>query len=135
MYTMIILPVPKMASFIPSVMPLLFTDATLELLRSDRGESPVIFYGFHYFDPHAPYDREFDNFKGGTMRRCRIWIVRWGRLLCIAETGMTGLFFAVGDHGEGLGDHGEDTHGDMLYSNDTQGSAYHLWTRLGTEVV
>jgi len=89
------------------------TDATLELLRNDRGESPL-FLWVHYFDPHAPYDREFENVRGYDAEVS--YMDRQMGRLCSSLNRNDWLVFAVGDHGEGLGDHGEDTHGDMLYS-------------------
>ncbi|MBD3237594.1 MAG: sulfatase-like hydrolase/transferase, partial [Candidatus Eisenbacteria bacterium] len=91
----------------------------LDWLREHRGES--WFAWLHYFDPHdpyappAPYDTRFDDpydgelaymdaHLGGLFRELR-HLGLWDRT----------LIAIVADHGEGLGDHEEETHSLFLY--------------------
>jgi arylsulfatase A-like enzyme/Flp pilus assembly protein TadD len=81
---------------------------------------PPFFLWVHYFDPHLPYvppepyrsrfpDRPYDG---------EIAFVdhELGRLLVAARRRAPVLLVAVaGDHGESLGEHGEDGHGVFLY--------------------
>lgn len=90
------------------------TDTALEHIRRMGGDSPV-FLWVHYFDPHAPYDRKFGSLEGYDAEIAYM-DHHVGRLLASLNR-KDWLVCAVGDHGEGLGDHGEKTHGDMLYSS------------------
>lgn len=81
---------------------------------------PPFFFWVHYFDPHLPYvapepfrtrfrDRPYDG-------EIAFMDSEFGRLLEAARTRAPSLLVAVaGDHGEGLGDHGEAAHGVFLY--------------------
>lgn len=78
----------------------------------------------HLYDPHAPYappepwrsrfaDRPYDG-------EVAYASAQMGRLLARLEaTGLTNSTIVVvaGDHGEGLGDHGESTHGMLAYDS------------------
>ncbi|MEM8962284.1 MAG: sulfatase-like hydrolase/transferase [Acidobacteriota bacterium] len=82
------------------------------------------FAWLHYFDPHqpldppSPYDQIFrhnpydgeiafaDQSLGSVRRQLEEWGV-WDRTLVVV----------VGDHGEGLGEHGEDTHSMLVYNS------------------
>ena len=82
------------------------------------------FLWVHLYDPHAPYDPPADwrakaqgNAYDGEVAYADTQI---GRLL----DGLKGralfdsaLVVAAGDHGEGLGEHGEDTHGMLAYDS------------------
>ncbi len=96
------------------------TDAALAAL--DRAPSGPFFLWVHYFDPHVeyrppppwshrfagrPYDGEIA-FMDAEIGRLLDGMAGRGRL---RET----LVVAVGDHGEALGDHGERTHGLLVY--------------------
>jgi len=86
-----------------------------------RGREPFFLWA-HYFDPHAPYDppppydrdfagREYD----GEIAYADACL---GRLLAaLDEAGRTAdtLIVVTADHGEGLGDHQEKTHGIFVY--------------------
>jgi Flp pilus assembly protein TadD len=80
------------------------------------------FLWLHLFDPHAPY-RPPEPYA--TLHRSRPYDgeiaftdALLGRLLATVEergTGPAPLICVVGDHGEGLGEHGEEEHGLFLY--------------------
>jgi arylsulfatase A-like enzyme/Flp pilus assembly protein TadD len=98
------------------------TEAALRWLSSLDLAGAPFFAWVHYFDPHAPYeppaeygarfaDRPYDGevaFVDAQLRRLLEWIDR--RRL----TGRT-LVLVTADHGESLGEHGEDTHGVFVY--------------------
>jgi tetratricopeptide (TPR) repeat protein len=82
------------------------------------------FLWVHLYDPHAPYDPPADyraraggNAYDGEVAYADAQV---GRLLeALAARGLTGTTAVVvaGDHGEGLGDHGEATHGMLVYDS------------------
>jgi arylsulfatase A-like enzyme/Tfp pilus assembly protein PilF len=95
------------------------TDAVLRALGDLE---PPFFLWVHYFDPHLPYvapepyrtrfaGRPYDGeiaFMDGQLGRLVDAVrARHGKL----------VIAAVGDHGESLGDHGEDAHGVFLYQS------------------
>ncbi len=101
------------------------TDSALEML--DRLQGGPFFVWVHYFDPHAGYEppspwRErfaADPYDG----EIAFMDSEIGRLLdgldgrgLAADT----LIVATADHGESLGEHGEDTHGIFLYEATTR---------------
>jgi arylsulfatase A-like enzyme/Tfp pilus assembly protein PilF len=76
----------------------------------------------HLYDAHAPYAAPApvgDQFKGRPYDGEIAYVDRVvGRLLAtLSESGAVDrtLVIAIGDHGEALGDHGEDEHGMFLY--------------------
>lgn len=77
----------------------------------------------HFFDPHDPYNAHEDLFGNAFAHPYDAEIAfmdrQIGRLLnFLKEQGLekNTLVIAVGDHGEGLGEHGEETHGIMAYN-------------------
>jgi arylsulfatase A-like enzyme/Tfp pilus assembly protein PilF len=81
-------------------------DAALQWLSEQRGDQPF-FCWIHLFDPHDPYAGEVayaDNVLGEILEALR-------------KRGLydKSLIVVVGDHGEGLGEHEELTHGYFLY--------------------
>jgi choline-sulfatase len=74
----------------------------------------------HYYDPHAPYEPP-GNWKGASAARRYAGEVAYvdrevGRLLAALPATSGGRIVAVvGDHGEMLGEHGEQEHGLFLY--------------------
>jgi len=100
------------------------TDSAIGWLdrREAAGATSPFFMWVHYFDPHLPYSspnqrlprfasRPYDAeiaFADYHMGRL---IERLGRDGTLNET----LVVLVGDHGEALGEHGEPTHGMLLY--------------------
>lgn len=80
------------------------------------------FIWVHFFDPHAPYDppspyrsqyagRLYDGEIAYTDAQLGRLLGRLRELDLEKKT----LFVALGDHGESLGEHGESTHGILLY--------------------
>jgi choline-sulfatase len=97
-------------------------DAALEWIGSSPAQP--FFMWVHLYDPHAPYDppAEFRTKAGehpydGEVAYADAQI---GRLLSTlgARGLLDGTLVAVtGDHGEGLGDHGEQAHGMLAYDS------------------
>jgi arylsulfatase A-like enzyme/Tfp pilus assembly protein PilF len=97
-------------------------DAALAWLRQDNGHP--FFAWIHLYDPHAPYHappdyqgrmrgRPYDAevlFADAQVGRVLEWLKASG------QDGRT-IVAITGDHGEGLGDHGEDTHGMLAYDS------------------
>jgi arylsulfatase A-like enzyme/Flp pilus assembly protein TadD len=98
-------------------------EPALEWIREQRAKS---FFAFiHFYDPHTPYDppEPFAN-RYGTDRNGRYdGEVAYvdslvGQLLAVLEEENLyedTLIVLLGDHGESLGEHGEDTHGFFIY--------------------
>lgn len=97
------------------------TDAVLARLAQSNG-SPPLFLWVHYYDPHAPYvppepyrtRYARDPYRGEVAAMDE----QIGRLVTAFQqrSGIAAIAI-VGDHGEGLGDHGESQHGDLLYQS------------------
>jgi choline-sulfatase len=91
------------------------TDRALAALRSG-GDAPL-FLWVHYYDTHEPYSspEAFANRSGGNAYNAAVTYVdsEVGRLLKALKPGT--LVAVVSDHGEALGDHGELTHGSLLF--------------------
>ena len=89
---------------------------------STKSQGPF-FAWIHLYDPHAPYAPPSD-FRGGTgsayddeVAYADAQIARvfeWIRARGMADST---LIVVAGDHGEGLGDHGERTHGMLVYDS------------------
>lgn len=89
---------------------------------SEQAEQPL-FLWVHYFDPHAPYDPP-EPFRSQYPASPYLGEVAamdeaLGRLVAAFERTAPGPVAVVvaGDHGEGLGDHGESQHGLLLYES------------------
>lgn len=92
----------------------------IEFIRSAKDER--FFLWLHYFDPHRPY---LPHGGPGTspqddpyLSEIRYADAHFGRV--VAELEQLNLrdrtlVIVVGDHGEGLGEHGEDTHSFLVY--------------------
>jgi arylsulfatase A-like enzyme len=99
-------------------------DAALTWLNQPPTDQPPPFFVWlHLYDPHAPYSPPPD-FRGRTASPYDDEIAyadaQAGRLLewlRAHQTAAGTLTIVVGDHGEGLGDHGERTHGMLLYDS------------------
>ncbi len=97
------------------------TDRALAWL--DRRSSQPRFAWVHYFDPHAPYEppepfrRRYA--KAPYLGEVAAMDEQLGRLVAAFERRATGPIAIVvaGDHGEGLGDHGEAQHGNLVYQS------------------
>lgn len=99
------------------------TDAALAWL-SDRDKSRPFFCWVHLFDPHLPYFEHAalrgTRYAGKKTYDAEIAFMdrQVARLMDFLEReGLTEqtLIVAMGDHGEGLGEHAEPDHGYMLY--------------------
>jgi len=95
-------------------------DRALEWLRAPR--TAPFFAWVHLFDPHAPYDppppfrqRFAKDLYAGEVAYADSQVQRL--LAWIEGTGLreSTLVVVTSDHGEGLGDHGEDEHGFFVY--------------------
>jgi arylsulfatase A-like enzyme/Tfp pilus assembly protein PilF len=92
----------------------------------ERGVSQPRFMWVHYFDPHAPYQPP-EPFRTQFASRPYLGEVaamdhELARLVQAferraAQSGVAAAIIVVGDHGEGLGDHGELQHGNLLYQS------------------
>ncbi len=102
-------------------------DSAIRWLTKQQPQSSAapFFCWVHLYDPHDPYlahpdefgdrfqDRRYDGELAYTDRQV-------GRLLdALDKLGMTDrtVIVVVGDHGESLGEHGEETHGYMLHES------------------
>lgn len=97
------------------------TDRALAFL-STPSPAPV-FLWVHYFDPHAPYVPP-EAFRGRFREKPYLGEIaamdaQIGRLVAAFERQAPGpaAIAVVGDHGEGLGDHGESQHGNLVYQS------------------
>ncbi len=97
-------------------------DAALEWLAGQPGKRPV-FLWVHLFDAHAPYEppepwrsRFADRLYDGEIAAADAALAR----LVAAVDRRDPLIVVAADHGEGLGDHGELTHGIFLYEETTR---------------
>ena len=98
------------------------TDAVLAELRQPSDKPRFIWV--HYYDPHAPYSAPVDGGNAGTVRQRYLreiqfvdeQIARLTQPFHEAARG-SGARIIVGDHGEGLGDHGESEHGHLLFQS------------------
>src|SRR5262249_30554815 len=87
--------------------------------RRSTGEKRPFFLWVHFFDPHRPYDppepfrsdyrdRPYDGEIAFVDRQI-------GQLLNLGITQLPTIVAITADHGEGLGEHDEPTHGLLLY--------------------
>jgi tetratricopeptide (TPR) repeat protein len=82
------------------------------------------FVWVHYFDPHAPYapPERFRHAQAPYFGEVAAMDEELGRLVRAFEercrsAGRPAAIVIAGDHGEGLGDHGESQHGNLLYQS------------------
>jgi len=94
--------------------------AGLRLAGSRSGKR--LFLWVQFFDPHDPYDppppfreRYSSDPYQGEIARVDAALAELVPALERSLAGETILVCVVGDHGEGLGEHGEDTHGFFIY--------------------
>jgi len=89
-----------------------------EALQFLASASPPFFLWVHLYDPHAPYDPP-DGYAGkGYRGEIAYADSQVGRIVdALRARGLldSTLVVATADHGEGLGDHGEDEHGALVY--------------------
>lgn len=96
------------------------TDAAIAWLRSAASKKFFLFV--HYFDPHAPYAAPGGLAGAATPYDAEIAFVdqQVGRLLAeLRELALEKktLVMLLGDHGEGLGEHGQETHSYFVYDS------------------
>lgn len=100
------------------------TDRAVTYLQT--ADQTPLFLWVHYFDPHTPYRPPADlqsqfaakPYLGEVAAMDR----QLGRLVDAFQTRsaaqrLPSAILVVGDHGEGLGDHGEQQHGNLLYQS------------------
>jgi arylsulfatase A-like enzyme/tetratricopeptide (TPR) repeat protein len=97
------------------------TDAVLSYLATPSPQP--LFLWVHYFDPHYPYtppEPFLSRFRGKPyLGEVAAMDEQLGRLVDAFERSVAGptAIVVVGDHGEGLGEHGEAFHGNLLYQS------------------
>ena len=104
------------------------TDSVLAQLSGPLGHragtsSKPLFVWVHYFDPHYPYEPP-EPYRTRFPGRPYLGEVAFmdselGRLVAAFDQHAPGptAIVLVGDHGEGLGEHGEALHGNLLYQS------------------
>jgi choline-sulfatase len=82
------------------------------------------FVWVHLYDPHDPYEPPppfsetyKDHLYDGEIAYADFAVARWIAFLKKAGAYDNAIIVVVGDHGEGLGEHGEETHGLFLYDS------------------
>lgn len=88
------------------------------------GKNKPLFMWVHYFDPHEPYEPP-EPYKSMFPSEPYLGEIAYmdqelGRLVAAFEEQFKDRhrkIIVVGDHGEGLGDHGEALHGNLLYQS------------------
>ena len=89
----------------------------------EQNAGKKFFIWVHYYDPHLPYtppppfDKKYASPYDGEVAYTDVYV---GKLLeLMKEKGLekNTLIVVASDHGEGLGQHGEDTHGIFLYDS------------------
>jgi arylsulfatase A-like enzyme/Tfp pilus assembly protein PilF len=82
------------------------------------------FVWIHLYDPHDPYEppppfseKYKDHLYDGEIAYADSAVANWIAYLKKAGVYDNSLIIITGDHGEGLGDHGEETHGLFLYDS------------------
>jgi len=99
------------------------TDAVLRWLEAKPALPSPFFLWVHYFDPHAPYEAPAEyTLRSASPYDGEIAFVdaQLGRLLHRLDEAGRGaplVVLVTADHGESLGEHGEDTHGIFVYDS------------------
>jgi choline-sulfatase len=86
------------------------TEAVAETWIAPRAEQPF-FFMLHLFEPHTPYEPTYD----AEIITTDAIIGKFVAFLKRTAIYDRALIILLSDHGEGLGDHGEDEHGIFLY--------------------
>jgi choline-sulfatase len=103
------------------------TDAALAYLG--QASTQPLFLWVHYFDPHTPYAPPGSAGSSDAKSRYLGEVAEMDRQLArldeaffahAARRGGPAAVIVAGDHGEGLGDHGELQHGNLLYQSTMQ---------------
>lgn len=93
-------------------------DETREIAQkwiSEHKSKPFFFF-FHIYEPHSPYEPTYD----ADVAAADAVIGRFLDYLRDEDIYDRASIILVSDHGEGLGDHGEDEHGVLLYREALQ---------------
>jgi arylsulfatase A-like enzyme/Tfp pilus assembly protein PilF len=96
------------------------TDRAIAFLQQQKSSSPL-FMWVHFYDPHYPYtppDPFYTQYKNALYYGEVAYMdQQLGRLIAAWDKtmGSQTAIIVLGDHGEGLGEHGEQQHGDLLY--------------------
>src|SRR6202158_4681429 len=106
----------------------------------DKHRTGPHFVWVHLYDPHDPYEppppfseKYKDHLYDGEIAYADSAVARWIAFLKKAGVYDNAIIVVTGDHGEGLGEHGEETHGLFLYDSTlhvplivkTAGAAHH----------
>jgi len=90
----------------------------------DKHRTGLHFVWVHLFDPHDPYEppapfaeKYKDHLYDGEIAYADSAVAHWIAFLKKAGVYDNAIIVVTGDHGEGLGEHGEDTHGLFLYDS------------------
>lgn len=95
------------------------TDRALAWLAQQEGP---VFLWVHYFEPHAPYEPPAElraKYANAPYRgEVAAMDAQLGRLLqAFQQRRPNGAIVVAADHGEGLGEHGEAQHGNLIYQS------------------
>ncbi len=106
----------------------------------DKHRTGPHFVWVHLYDPHDPYEppppfleKYKDHLYDGEIAYADSAVAHWIAFLKKAGVYDNAIIVVTGDHGEGLGEHGEETHGLFLYDSTlhiplilkTPGAAHH----------
>src|SRR5271155_3109705 len=106
----------------------------------DKNRAGPHFVWVHLYDPHDPYEppapfaeKYKDHLYDGEIAYADSAVAHWIAFLKKAGVYDNAIIIVTGDHGEGLGEHGEETHGLFLYDSTlhiplllkTPGAAHH----------
>jgi choline-sulfatase len=90
----------------------------------DKHRTGPHFVWVHMYDPHDPYEppppfseKYKDHLYDGEIAYADSALAHWIAFLKKAGVYDNAMIVVTGDHGEGLGEHGEDTHGLFLYDS------------------
>jgi choline-sulfatase len=90
----------------------------------DKHRTGPHFVWVHLFDPHDPYEppppfseKYKDHLYDGEIAYADTAVAHWIAFLKKAGVYDNAIIVVTGDHGEGLGEHGEETHGLFLYDS------------------
>jgi choline-sulfatase len=90
----------------------------------DQHRTGPHFVWVHLFDPHDPYEppppfaeKYKDHLYDGEIAYADSAVAHWIAYLKKAGVYDNAMIIVTGDHGEGLGEHGEETHGLFLYDS------------------
>ena len=99
------------------------TNAAIDWLDARTSKRPFLLW-VHYFDPHSPYEppepfagRFSNSLYDGELAYMDSQIGRLFQTLKDKGLADKTLTVVVADHGESLGDHGEGTHGKLIYDS------------------